>query len=484
MPDYARIGSLLSCKRFNHTDILAELNGLNTLSNIMLSSIKWDKPAAALLIVLVLAATLRLSLLGSKSLWFDESSSVYFAHLPTEKLWHLGWSQPEPHPPLYYHILSYWVDWFGDSETSVRLPSALVSLVAVALIYVLGRRLFNYRVGALAAALLAISPLHIWYAQEARMYAPMTTIMLLCAVLLTWNSWWAIPPLTATFAIGLYTDYTMLPIWSIVSAIWFVSWWQHGRPSRPFLIWLTASILAWLLYLPWLGNLYAVLESFPRVHIFVSLNEAIGVPFLTPEQYLFVMILGTLLLMPFLVLINHLQRSEKTGKWVSAAVLGGFIFATLLFPIPRFYGIKRILVLVWPLFILWVAWVVIHLDYQRQRVLWSVLALSFAMSLITLFAVPKDDWRGAVTHVNEHALESDVAWIDPRYNRLALIYYDLKLEIETEKNGSGDIWFFAERIPGQPAPSSVSEQFLEENLELVEAIPFYRLEVRRYRSKE
>ncbi|MFN2302642.1 MAG: hypothetical protein ACK2TV_02830, partial [Anaerolineales bacterium] len=49
---------------------------------------------------------------------------------------------------------------------------------------------------------------------------------------------------------------------------------------------------------------------------------------------------------------------------------------------------------------------------------------------------------------------------------------------------SGNIWLFAERFPGQLIPSSPTEQFLDENLDLQEIIPFYRLEVRRYRTKE
>lgn len=450
----------------------------------------WNTKGTALLIVLVLAASLRLSFLGSKSLWLDESLSVSFAHLPLERLWQPNDIRPETHPPLYYHGLHYWIDWFGDSETAVRLPSALISLVNVALIYVLGRRLFSHRVGVLAAALLALSPLNLWYAQEARMYVFMTTIMLLAAILLTWDSWWTIPPLTATFAAGLYIDYTMLPIWAVLSAIWIVSWWQHGRARRPFLIWFSASLIAWLLFLPWLANFYAAIETFSTVHIFIRLNETFDLPFLTPGQYLLVMLSGTMIMIPLLALLLTLQRRERSKHWLSIAVLVGFALATLLFSLPRLYGIKRILVQIWPLIILWVAWIVNQLGYQQRRVAWSLLALSLAMSLITLLAVPKDDWRGAVEHVNSSASLNDVAWIDPFFNRAPVSYYDLNLPIETERSGylpeynSGELWLFAQRLPGQSLPSSLTEQQLDDNMELIEAIPFYRLEIRRYHPKE
>ena len=472
------------------SDVLAELIAINTLSRIMVKIDTLNNKAIALLIVLILAAGLRLFLIGNKSLWFDETASVHLAKLPTETLWNLRWIRPESHPPLYYYGLSYWIRWFSSSETSIRLPSALISLVNVALLYVLGNRLFSYRVGLLAAALLALSPLHIWYAQEARMYVFMTTIMLLSAILLTWDSWLAALPLAATWTIGLYIDYTMIPIWSLLTAIGFVAWWQRGHSMRPFFIWLVASSTAWLVFLPWLGNFFAVLESFPTIHIFIRLNETIGIPFLTPVQYLLVMILGTLALIPILALLKSLQLGKKTGEWISTAVLCSFVFATILFPIPRFYGVKRILVLIWPLFIIWVAWIVNRLNFQRQRITWSLLALSLAMSITALLAVPKDDWRGSVQYVNQNALAGDIVWIDPAYNRIAVTYYNLMPESVTDKIGSdkipqsGNIWLFAERFPGQLIPSSPTEQFLDENLDLQEIIPFYRLEVRRYRTKE
>jgi uncharacterized membrane protein len=469
---------------------LAESKATNTLDTIMFNLFSRNKKDIVLLIVLLIAAGLRLTTLGSKSLWFDETASVYFAKLPFDKLWNLDLSRPETHPPLYYHGLSYWIGWFGDNETSIRLPSAFISLVNVALLYLLGHRLFNYRIGLLAAALLAVSPLHIWYAQEARMYVFMTAITLLSAILLTWDSWLAIPPLITTLTAGLYLDYTMLPIWSLLSAIWLLAWWQHGHSLRPFLIWLTSSFTAWLLFIPWLDKFFSVLETFSTVHFFIRLNEIIGIPFLTPFQYLLVMIIGTITLIPILAILQILQLNKKTERWISTAILCSFIFTTILFPVPRFFGIKRILVLIWPFIILWVAWIIRRLDFQQKRVTWSLLAVSLAMSLTALLAVPKDDWRGSVKYVNRNGLASDVVWIDPTYNRLAVTYYNLIPEIFTGRIGSiqypqsGDIWFFAERFPGQPIPSSPTEQFLNDNLSLLEAIQFYRIEVRRYQTTE
>ena len=263
---------------------LADSHALNTLGGIMSARAAWNRQTALLIILLLLAAVLRLGLLGEKSLWFDEAFSVDFSSNSLARIWQPNFVRPETHPPLYYVGLHYWMSWFVNSELMVRLPSALVSLLNVGLIYLLGLRLFSQSVGLLAAGLLALSPLHVWYAQEARQSVFMTAVMLLSAVLLTWESWWALPSLAATLAVGLYIDYTMLPIWSLISAIWIVAWWQRGHPWRPLLIWAAASLTAWLFFAPWLAEFYEFLGIFSTLHLFIRLNDTFGLPFLTPPN--------------------------------------------------------------------------------------------------------------------------------------------------------------------------------------------------------
>jgi len=468
---------------------LADLVAINKLGDIMSIEPRWNRQATTLLLILIVAALLRLSLLGSKSLWFDESFSVSFARLAPQQMWQPNAVRPETHPPLYYHGLHYWMSYFGESEFMVRLPSALISLFNVALVYILGRRLGNHRTGILAAALLALSPLNLWYAQEARMYVFMTTILLLSAILLTWDSWLAMPALVAVLAVGLYLDYTMLPLWLLLSAVWAVMWWHRGHRLRPLLIWLVSSIAAWLFFLPWLANFYDVLDTFSTVHLFIRLQEAVGLPFLRPWQYLLVMIAGSLCLIPVLAVLAELQQRESSRTWVFTAVLLSFASATILFPIPRLFGVKRILVQFWPLIIVWVAWILDQMGGRRSWPTRVLLAISLAASLITLLAVPKDDWRSAVKYINENKEVGEAALIDPFYNATVTGYYDLDLpreKLEANSIQEPDVtgfWIIAERFPNQEIPTSPTEQMLDEQLELVEAVPFYRLEVRRYNAK-
>ncbi|HBB33753.1 MAG TPA: hypothetical protein DC064_18630 [Cyanobacteria bacterium UBA9273] len=84
------------------------------------------------------------------------------------------------HPPLYYVMARFWVDWFGNSPAVTRSLSALISLLALPCFYWLCAELFETSlVGWLGISLLAISPFHVLYAQEARPYSLWTVTILL-----------------------------------------------------------------------------------------------------------------------------------------------------------------------------------------------------------------------------------------------------------------------------------------------------------------
>ncbi len=138
----------------------------------------------ALLIVL-LAAALSLIDLTKQSLWTDEGMSYWVARLPvTAELALLRETAPNP---LHYVALHGWMRAAGASEFALRFLSVLGATLAVALIYRLGRELGGRPTGLIAAALLAINPLRIYYAQEARTYAWLTALVLASALLL-WRS--------------------------------------------------------------------------------------------------------------------------------------------------------------------------------------------------------------------------------------------------------------------------------------------------------
>jgi uncharacterized membrane protein len=76
------------------------------------------------------------------------------------------------HPPLYYILLHFWVQKFGSSVSALRSLSTLFSILMLPAIYWLALELFqSVFLAQISLALIAVSPFHVLYAQEARYYS-------------------------------------------------------------------------------------------------------------------------------------------------------------------------------------------------------------------------------------------------------------------------------------------------------------------------
>ena len=126
-----------------------------------------NKYRPILLFNICLGLVLRLYQLGKQSLWFDEAYSV----LMSKNLTGIWFDQTrDASPPFYYTLLHCWMGWFGKDEFSIRFLSVLFGVLLIPLIYAVGTTLFEKRVGFYASLLTAISPIHIYYSQEVKMY--------------------------------------------------------------------------------------------------------------------------------------------------------------------------------------------------------------------------------------------------------------------------------------------------------------------------
>ena len=123
-----------------------------------------------LLALVFLAFVLRLAFISDLRMWGDEGYSVYSSARSLEAITFVG-AENDPHPPLYYYLLHFYMPLAGASELALRFFSACFGTLTVALTYVIGKRVFDGRVGLVAAACAAIAPFAIYYSQEIRMYA-------------------------------------------------------------------------------------------------------------------------------------------------------------------------------------------------------------------------------------------------------------------------------------------------------------------------
>ena len=124
----------------------------------------------ALAALTALGAALRLHGLAFQSLWNDELSGVAEYTLPGW-LALIGPRTPPDHMPGYWLLMYVWTRGIGDSEALLRLPSALFGIATIPAMFALGRRWYGRAEGLIAAAIVTVTWMPVWYSQEARPYA-------------------------------------------------------------------------------------------------------------------------------------------------------------------------------------------------------------------------------------------------------------------------------------------------------------------------
>ncbi|MCX6044018.1 MAG: glycosyltransferase family 39 protein [Chloroflexi bacterium] len=221
-------------------------------------------------LIVLMGAFLRFYAIGSKTLWLDEAFSIWMAHQPLVESW--AWLiRIDQHPPLYYTLLHFWQMIFGDSQGAVRALSALCSSLTIAFFYGNCRRWFDEQTAFMASFVLAVSPFHIHYAQETRMYALVTlgvaaTLYFLARILFdgarsnTRLNWMGLAIAQAAVMLTHNTATIFLPL-ALNLGIGGALLWKYtqgGVSSLPALNdpsferhWVRGQVLALILWLPW-----------------------------------------------------------------------------------------------------------------------------------------------------------------------------------------------------------------------------------------
>lgn len=165
-----------------------------------------------LLLILLLAAALRIYRLDAASLWIDETFSLqssagrgwFVDDIPRAQVLNpaprpISITAPPPpgsfvgiyktqltdtNPPLYYMLLRLWRDFTPQNDFFYRMPSVFASLLTVAAMYAAITAAFGRTLGILAALLATFSCLQIEFAQEVRPYATGAAFAAVCLALL------------------------------------------------------------------------------------------------------------------------------------------------------------------------------------------------------------------------------------------------------------------------------------------------------------
>jgi uncharacterized membrane protein len=134
----------------------------------------------------------------------------------------------------------------------------LYGIASLPVLYVLAKHLTSHRVAVFAVFVLAISPFHIWYSQEVRMYSQLLFLSLLSSVLLLQAlqrgepRWWVCYIFAG--AAGMYTHVFMGLVF--IAQFLCIAVYDRRYVTAIVASGATAAILflPWALFLPWIGH--------------------------------------------------------------------------------------------------------------------------------------------------------------------------------------------------------------------------------------
>lgn len=371
-------------------------------------------------LILLISLVLRVIVLD-QSLWWDEAINVVAAKNLT--LWQFILSYPigDFHPPGYFLILWYWSHFFGFGEAVVRIPSVILGVATVWLTFLLGKRLFEKKVGYLASFLLTIAPLHIYYSQEARMYA-----LAAFSSSLNWYFFTKINEKKFLIILGfiisvvlvIYSDYVA---WLIFPAQLGYIVWTRRIHLRKFLSLVGVGIL---FFIPWLkifplqlASGQEAAASLPgwgsvvgganlRELLLVFVKTIIGrVSIANKLVYQSVMVvLGLFYLTIIVAAIKKLDRNIKLLLlWITIPLTLAFLISYFI-PVLTYFRMLFIL----PAFYLLVAKGLVSLPRLYFKGAFLIVVLTSLVSLVTYYTNPKfqrEDWRGVSQFIQkEHGL--------------------------------------------------------------------------------
>ena len=167
--------------------------------------------------------------------------------------------------PLYFIMVRFWVKLFGNSVAVTRSMSAFISLLAFPCIYWLCQELFESQLtGWIAMILIAVSPLHVLFAQIARGYSAwvvailLSSIALLRAIRLPTKVSWVI--YAATVSLGLYS-HLYFSFVAIGHGIYVIAI-ERFRLNKTLTSYLLASLAGFLAFGPWI---WVIISNFSAV---------------------------------------------------------------------------------------------------------------------------------------------------------------------------------------------------------------------------
>jgi mannosyltransferase len=336
-------------------------------------------------IVGAVALALGLLYLARPSLWVDESFTAramgdsYVSLMTDQYHW------------LYYTLMKPWTALAGTSEWSLRAPSVVGTVLACALLVVLGRRVFDRRVALVSGLLLAASPFVVKWSQQARGYtflmalAVLATLLLLRAIDCDTRGAWALYGLALAVLIVWHPVGGFLVVPSHLALAY-----QHRSRLLPH--GLLAAVIVCALALPWAGqiglrstgekasiNWLDAPSPATAVHALLEVSGTSG--------------LGLVLAVAGLVVLWRL-RSRGTFAWLATWAFAPFAVSLVVSTVKPIF-LDRYLLVATPAFALLAGFAVTQVGQRIRPVVLAAVVAACVIGLVHWYGLgAHGNWRG------------------------------------------------------------------------------------------
>jgi uncharacterized membrane protein len=365
--------------------------------------------------------------LGQKNLWLDEAASWITARQPLPSL--VAETAADIHPPLYYLVLKLWMAAFGDSTAALRSLSLVCGVVGVLLTFRLASRFVPIAVAYVAALWYAVSPLSVFYSQEARMYpAAGAAVLGACLACRRWIDsdfrdqralmWYAACSVT-----GLYLHYfTVLPL--VVIAVHVLLRLRGHTDARVAArrAWMRAHALVAIVFAPWVPVLVMQVlrgQDWRQTILWSELPREAGLAIgaLTFGAYYRAPVLSGVALRLVLVVGGGLAitafnaaRLRERDAFLTGIGVMPLLFGLALMPLSGYLNLARYLSFCWPLIIIAAArgWTALKLPtlVTCSALLLCILTTGPALQAYYASSVRDDDIEPVVAYLMEHPAQA------------------------------------------------------------------------------
>lgn len=396
------------------------------MNNAWIEDIKLNQKTYLYLLILIFVSgfIIRIDLINFESAWIDEAYSIQLSTKSVHEI--IIGCLNDQHPPLYYIFLKLWMAG-SINVAKARLLSAFIGTITIIQTFLIEKELkINSWLFILFSCFyISVSPMHIWYSQEARMYIILLFFTLLSVQFSikilsdlcstkhkTSNFNWII--FIFVNILSLYTHYfsIFIILFELLNFIFVVRYKKINLKQANFGLFSFSAIgLGFVPWIPVLINqvLFHNLAWIPDTTVnilIISVNRLLfGPAVVLLPKYLNIILFSSLI---FLFLFG-LKKSFPLVKhnlflfiimisWITIPLLF-MVIISISKPIIQF---KQLIIILVPLIIIFTFQLINSFKKIGLLIVVGLLSLNAFSSYVQQINLTKDDWRGLTKFVEEN----------------------------------------------------------------------------------